>query len=194
MFLGLQNSKWLSREGARGRAQEASGLVDVPAFSDWAHPCCKLSCCTDTEQCHSSEEQLLSSCQGLCGGSGQVETQGSRGRRTPTHSCRESLRGADYSWHREGKRAGRDPSSAFTEITRSKFLKAHHKLSSIWELLFLAGPTQRLQTRVKQRWAGGTDQNLRKMVKFVLLSQNYILSQLSVCLSFLGKNNKKIIK
>lgn len=113
--------------------------------------------------------------------------QGSRGRHTPTHSCRKSLWGADYSWQGGGRRAGRDPSSAFTEIMRSRFLKAHHKLSSIWEPLFLAGPTQRLQTRVKQRWAGGADRNLRKMVRFVLLSQNYILSQLTVCLSFLGK-------
>lgn len=68
--------------------------------------------------------------------------QGSRGRHTPTHSCRKSLRGADYSWQGGGRRAGRDPSSAFTEIMRSRFLKAHHKLSSIWEPLFLAGPTQ----------------------------------------------------
>lgn len=51
----------------------------------------------------------------------------------------------------EGARAGGDPSPAHTGITRSEVLKAHHKLSSIWEPLVLAGPTQRLQTRVKQR-------------------------------------------
>lgn len=82
---------------------------------------------------------------------------------THQHTAAEKKAGgADYSWQGEGKRAGRDPSSAFTKVTCSKFLKAHHKLSSIWELFFLAGPTQRLQTRVKQRQAGGADRNLRK--------------------------------
>lgn len=63
----------------------------------------------------------------------------------------KKLKGADYSGQGEGGRAGRDPSSAFTEIMRSRFLKARHKLSSIWEPSFLASPTQRLQRRVKQR-------------------------------------------
>lgn len=76
--------------------------------------------------------------------------QGSGGRHTPTQLQKKLTRGR-LQLARGGDRAGRDPSSAVTENTRSKFLKAHHKLSSIWEPVFLAGPTQRLQTRVKQR-------------------------------------------
>lgn len=76
--------------------------------------------------------------------------QGSAGRHTPTQ-LQEKLTRGKLQLARGGDRAGRDPSSAVTENTCSKFLKAHHKLSSIWEPVFLAGPTQRLQTRVKQR-------------------------------------------
>lgn len=71
-------------------------------------------------------------------------------RDTPTQLQKKLMKGR-LQLARGGDRASRDPSSAVTEDTRSKFLKAHHKLSSIWEPVFLAGPTQRLQTRVKQR-------------------------------------------
>lgn len=72
----------------------------------------------------------LPACQGL----------GPGGRHTPTQ-LQEKLTRGKLQLARGGDGAGRDPSSAVTENTRSKFLKAHHKLSSIWEPVFLAGPT-----------------------------------------------------
>lgn len=65
---------------------------------------------------------------------------GPAGRHTPTQ-LQEKLTRGKLQLARGGDGAGRDPSSAVTENTRSKFLKAHHKLSSIWEPVFLAGPT-----------------------------------------------------
>lgn len=85
----------------------------------------------------------------LCGG---ADSAPKLQRETHTNTeLQEKLRGAEYSRCGAGQGAGGDPSAAVMEIMRSKCLKAHHKLSSIWEPLVLAGPTQRLQTRVKQR-------------------------------------------
>lgn len=102
------------------------------------------SCCTGVERDHGWENSSASLPRML------TVVQGSGGRHTPTQLQKKLTKGR-LQLARGGDRAGRDPSSAVTENTCSKFLKAHHKLSSIWEPVFLAGPTQRLQTRVKQR-------------------------------------------
>lgn len=106
------------------------------------------SCCTGVERDHGWEKSSASLPGPLPGMLTVV--QGSGGRHTPTQLQKKLMKGR-LQVARGGDRASRDPSSAVTEDTRSKFLKAHHKLSSIWEPVFLAGPTQRLQTRVKQR-------------------------------------------
>lgn len=89
---------------------------------------------------------------------------------TPTHSCRKAYRGRLELGR--GRTEGRQGSFiSFHWDYAFQILKAHHKLSSIWEPSFPAAPAQRLQTRVKQRRAGGADHNLRKMVNLCSFPQ-----------------------